>query len=217
MTIFQDRFHCLGGVNTSTASIVGFDKKYFFYKFFVFFLSLIVKSVIFVTLRRVMLRSPLGQGGRLLPTASLLVCAVLAVGCGTIVKKTAKGVTSLATGTVKIAGKATGTIAVATIKTGGQVAISVGKASGRALLDLAKAGAVTFVDAATGLVSSIPFVDGMSLNVALAAAKLDPRLKIFEIIRPEQILRVAWKQLAKLGGAKLRSGDVIRVIQLATR
>jgi hypothetical protein len=93
----------------------------------------------------------------------------------------------------------------------------VGKASGRALLDLAKAGAVTFVDAATGLVSSIPFVDGMSLNVALAAAKLDPRLKIFEIIRPEQILRVAWKQLAKLGGAKLRSGDVIRVIQLATR
>jgi len=159
-----------------------------------------------------MLRSPLGQGGRLLPTASLLVCAVLAVGCGTIVKKTAKGVTSLATGTVKIAGKATGTI-----KTSGQVAISVGKASGRALLDLAKAGAVTFVDAATGLVSSIPFVDGMSLNVALAAAKLDPRLKIFEIIRPEQILRVAWKQLAKLGGAKLRSGDVIRVIQLATR
>jgi hypothetical protein len=82
---------------------------------------------------------------------------------------------------------------------------------------LAKAGAVTFVDAATGVVSSIPFVDGMSLNVALAAAKLDPRLKVFEIIRPEKILRVAWKQLAKLGGAKLRSGDVIRVIQLATR
>ncbi|MFQ3168817.1 MAG: hypothetical protein ACI8QI_001371 [Limisphaerales bacterium] len=160
---------------------------------------------------------PLGQGGRLLPAASLLVCAVLASGCGTIVKKTVKGVTSLATGTVKVAGKATSTIAVATIKAGGQVAVSVGKASGRALLDLAKAGAVTFVDAATGLVSSIPFVDGMSLNVALAAAKLDPRLKIFEIIRPEQILRIAWKQLAKLGGAKLRSGDVIRVIQLAAR
>ena len=139
-----------------------------------------------------------------MPAASLLACVVLAAGCGTIVKKTAKGVTSLATGTVKVAGKATGTIAVATIKTGGQVAISVGKASGRALLNLAKAGAVTFVDAATGLVSSIPFVDGMSLNV-------------FEIIRPEKILRVAWKQLAKLGGAKLKSGDVIRVIQMVTR
>jgi len=153
-----------------------------------------------------------------LSVAALLACAMLAAGCGTIARKTASGVTSLATGTVKVAGKATGKVAVATIKAaGGEVAVSVGKASGRALLDLAKAGAVTFVDAATGVVSSIPFVDGMSLNVALAAAKLDPRLKVFEIIRPEKILRVAWKQLAKLGGAKLRSGDVIRVIQLATR
>ena len=151
-----------------------------------------------------------------MPAASLLACVVLAAGCGTIVKKTVSGVTSLATGTVKVAGKATGTIAAATIKAGGQVAVSVGKASGRALLDLAKAGAVTFVDAATGVVSSIPFVDGMSLGMALKAAKLDPRFKVFEIIRPEQILRVAWKQLAKLGGSKIRSGDVIRVIQLAT-
>ena len=160
---------------------------------------------------------PSGHGGRLLPAASLLACVVLAAGCGTIVKKTVSGVTSLATGTVKVAGKATGTIAVATIKAGGQVAVSVGKASGRALLDLAKAGAVTFVDAATGLVSSIPFVDGMSLNVALAAAKLDPRFKIFEIIRPSQVLKIGWKQLTKLGGVNLRSGDVIRVVQLATR
>ena len=97
------------------------------------------------------------------------------------------------------------------------MAVSVGKGAGRGLLDWAKAGAGRFVDAATGGVASIPLVDGMSLNVALAAAKLDPRLKVFEIIRPEKILRVAWKQLAKLGGAKLRSGDVIRVIQLVTR
>ena len=164
-----------------------------------------------------MLRLPLGHGGRLLSVAALVVCARLAAGCGTIARKTASGVTSLATGTVKVAGKATGKVAVATIKAGGEVAVSVGKASGRALLDLAKAGAVTFIDAATGVVSSVPFVDGMSLNVALAAAKLDPRLKVFEIIRLKKILRVAWKQLAKLGGAKLRSGDVIRVIQLATR
>ena len=74
-----------------------------------FLLTLIVKSVFFATLRRVMLQMPLGQGGRLLPAASLLACVVLAAGCGTIVKKTAKGVTSLATGTVKVAGKATGT------------------------------------------------------------------------------------------------------------
>jgi hypothetical protein len=171
---------------------------------FVFCLSLIDKSVVFVTLRRVMLRLPLGHGGRLLSVAALLACAMLAAGCGTIARKTASGVTSLATGTVKVAGKATGKIAVATIKAGGEVAVSVGKASGRALLDLAKAGAVTFVD-------------GMSLNVALAAAKLDPRLKMFEIIRPSQVLKIGWQQLAKLGGSKLRSGDVIRMIQLATR
>ena len=149
--------------------------------------------------------------------AALLACVSLAAGCGTIARKTAKGVMSLATGTVKVAGKATGKVAVATVKAGGDVAVSVGKASGRALLDLAKAGAVTFVDAATGVVSSIPFIDGMSLNAALSAAKLDPRLKIFEIIRPAEVLKIGWQQLAKLGRAKLRSGDVIRMIQVASR
>ena len=153
----------------------------------------------------------------MLPAAVLLICAILATGCGTIARKTVSGVTSLATGTVKIAGKTTGKVAVATIKAGGQAAASVGKASGQALLDLTKAGAVTFVDATTGLVSSIPFVDGMSLNAALTTSKLDPRLKFFEIIRPSQILKIGWQQLVKLGGAKLRSGDVIRVIQLTTK
>ena len=148
---------------------------------------------------------------------ALLAYLLLAVGCGTIARKTASGVTSLATGTVKVAGKATSKVAVATVKVGGDVAVSVGKASGRALLDLAKAGAVTFVDAATGVVSSIPFVDGMSLNAALSSAKLDPRLKIFEIIRPEKIIKIGWQQLAKLGRSKLRSGDVIRVVQMASR
>ena len=150
-------------------------------------------------------------------TTALSACVLLAAGCGTIARKTASGVTSLATGTIKIAGKATGKVAVATIKAGGQAAASVGKASGQALLDLTKAGAVTFVDATTGLVSSIPFVDGMSLNAALTTSKLDPRLKVFEIIRPEKILKIGWQQLIKLAGAKLRSGDVIRVIQLTAK
>ena len=74
-----------------------------------------------------MLRSPPGQGSRLLPVAALSACAILAVGCGTIARKTASGVTSLATGTVKVAGKATGKVAVATIKAGGEVAVLVGK------------------------------------------------------------------------------------------
>ncbi len=150
-------------------------------------------------------------------TTALSACVLLAAGCGTIARKTASGVTSLATGTIKIAGKATGKVAVATIKAGGQAAASVGKASGQALLDLTKAGAVTFVDATTGLVSSIPFVDGMSLNAALSTSKLDSRLKVFEIIRPSQVLKIGWQQLIKLGGAKLRSGDVIRVIQLTAK
>ena len=168
-------------------------------------------------MRPVIFRTSLGQGGLPLSATALLVCTALTVSCGTIARKTTDGVTSLATGTVKVAGKLTGKIAVATVKTGGKVAVSVGKASSRALIDLAKAGAVTFVDAATGTVSSIPFVDGMSLNVALAAAKLDPRLKIFEIIRPSQVLKVGWKQLTKLGVSRLRSGDVIHVVQLAAR
>ena len=178
---------------------------------------LIVKLLIYANLRRVMLRLSLGQWGRIFSVSALLSCLFLVAGCGSIARKTAKGVTSLATGTVKVAGKATGKVAVATIKTGGQVAVSVGKASGKAMLDLAKAGAVTFVDAATGVVSSIPFVDGMSLNAALSKAKFDPRLKIFEIIRPAEVLKIGWQQLAKLGGAELRSGDVIRVMQLASR
>ena len=70
-----------------------------------------------------MLRLPLGHGGRLLSVATLLVCAMLAAGCGTITRKTASGVTSLVTGTVKVAGKATGKVAVATIKAGGEVAV----------------------------------------------------------------------------------------------
>ncbi len=161
------------------------------------------------------MRTPLGQGGHLLHAAVLMVCAILAAGCGTIARKTAGGVTSLATGTVNVAGKATGKVAVATIKAGGTVAVSVGKASGRALIDLTRAGAVTFVDAATGVVSSIPFIDDMSLNAALTAAKMDPRLKVFEIIRPSKVLKIGWQQLAKLGDVKLKSGDVIRVVQLA--
>ena len=174
-------------------------------------------SAVHATLRGVILRMPHGQGGRLLSVATLLVCVLMAAGCGTIARKTASGVTSLATGTIKIAGKATGKIAVATIKASGQAAASVGKASGQALLDLTKAGAVTFVDATTGLVSSIPFVDGMSLNSALTTSKLDSRLKVFEIIRPSQVLKIGWQQLIKLGGAQLRSGDVIRVIQLTVK
>ena len=58
-----------------------------------------------------------------MPVSALLVCATLGAGCGTIARKTASGVTSLATGTVKVAGKATGKIAVATIKASGEVAV----------------------------------------------------------------------------------------------
>ena len=149
--------------------------------------------------------------------AVLSACVVMAAGCGTIARKTVSGVTSLATGTVKVAGKATGKVAVATIKAGGEVAVSVGKASGRALLDLAKAGAVTFGDATTGVAAYVAFVDGMILNAALTTSKPDPRLKFLESSRPSQVLKIGGQQLVKLGGAKLRSGDVIRVIQLTAK
>ena len=70
---------------------------------------------------------------------ALLACVSLAAGCGTIVRKTAKGVTSLATDTLKVAGKAPGKVAVATVNAGGDVSVSVGKASGPAWLDFATA------------------------------------------------------------------------------
>ena len=97
------------------------------------------------------------------------------------------------------------------------MALSAGKSSGKALLELAKAGGVTFVDAATGLASSIPFVDGLNLKIAIEVAKLDPRIKAFEVVRPSGIIRIGVEQLSKLGRAKLKSGDVIRMVKLASK
>ena len=97
------------------------------------------------------------------------------------------------------------------------MAFSAGKSTGKALLKLAKTGEVTFVNAATGLVSSIPFVDGLNLKGAIEAAKLDPKFKAFEVVRPSGILRVGADQLAKLGRAKLESWDVIRMVKLASK
>ncbi|MBO61507.1 MAG: hypothetical protein CMO63_06005 [Verrucomicrobiales bacterium] len=143
--------------------------------------------------------------------------SIFVIGCETAARKTASGVSRLATSAVKTTGKAAGKLAVATVKAGGKVALSAGKSSGKALLELAKAGEVTFVDAATGLVSSIPFVDGLNLKTAIEVAKLDPRIKAFEVVRPSGIIRIGVEQLPKLGRAKLKSGDVIRMVKLASK
>ena len=45
---------------------------------------------------------------------------------------------------------------------------------------------------------------------------MDPRYKVFEIVRPDGIIQVGWKQLSSLGSAKLNSSDVIRVIEIAS-
>ena len=147
--------------------------------------------------------------------AVLAAFSILMSGCGTVSKKTASGVGKLATRAVKETGKATGKLTVATAKAGGKIVLSAGKASGKAMLELAKSGEVTFVNAATGLVSSIPFVEKLNLKQALAAAKFDPKHK-FEVVRPTGIMRIGWTNLSNLGGAKLNSGDVIRVVQLVT-
>ena len=146
--------------------------------------------------------------------AVLAAFSILMSGCGTVAKKTASGVEKLATRAVKETGKATRRLTVATAKAGGKIVLSAGKASGKALLELAKSGEVTFVNAATGLVSSIPFVEKLNLKQALAAAKFDPKHKLFDVVRPTGIMRIGWTELSKLGGAKLNSGDVIRVVQL---
>ena len=138
--------------------------------------------------------------------------SILMIGCGTVAKKSVKGVGEIAGKTIKIAGKSTGELAAASVKAGGGAVLSIGKLTGKTLIELAKSGKVTFVDLATGLVSSVPFVDGMNLRLALKAAELDPRHKFFEIVRPSGVIKVGWSQLVKLGGVKLKSSDVIRVV-----
>ena len=147
--------------------------------------------------------------------AVLVAFSIFTIGCETAARKTVDGVSRFAASAAETTGKATGKLAVATIKAGGRVALSAGKSSGKALLELAKTGEVTFVNAATGLVSSIPFIEGMNLKAALKAAKLDPRYKALVVIRPSGIIRVGWDQLSSLGSARLKSGDVIRMVKLA--
>lgn len=149
--------------------------------------------------------------------ALLAAFSVLICGCKTVAKKTIGGVGDIALKTVKTTGKATGKLTVSTVKAGGKIILSAGKSSGVALIELAKSGEVTFVNAATGLVSSIPFIDGMNLRLALKSANLDPRYKMFEIVRPSGVIKVGWTQLARLGSAKLKPTDVIRVMELASK
>ena len=157
------------------------------------------------------------QGFSLGQAAVLAAFSIFAIGCETAARKTASGVSRFATSAAKTTGKAAGKLAVATVKAGGKVAFFAGKSTGKAMLELAKTGEVTFVNAATGLVSSIPFVDGLNLKGAIEAAKFDPRFKAFEVVRPSGIIRVGADQLAKLGRAKLKSGDVIRMVKLASK
>ena len=149
--------------------------------------------------------------------AFLAAFSVLTCGCKTVAKKTISGVSGLAVKTAKTTSKATGKLTVATVKAGGKIILSAGKTSGAALIELAKSGEVTFINAASGLVSSIPFIDGMNLQLALNSAKLDPRYKVFEIVRPSGVIKVGWTQLSRLGNAKLKPTDVIRVIELTSK
>ncbi len=144
--------------------------------------------------------------------AFLAAFSILTIGCGTVAKKSVKGVGKIAGKTIKIAGKSTGELAAASVKAGGGAVLSVGKLTGKSLIELAKSGRVTFVDLATGLVSSVPFVDGMNRRLALKAAELDSRHKFFEIIRPNGVIKAGWSQLVKVDGVKLKSADVIRIV-----
>jgi len=57
----------------------------------------------------------------------------------------------------------------------------------------------------------------MNLQLALKSANMDPRYKVFEIVRPSGVIKVGWRQLSRFGSAKLKSTDVIRVIELASK
>jgi hypothetical protein len=118
----------------------------------------------------------------------------------------------LAAATVVVAGKT----ATAAVKTTGRIATSVIGGSGsltaggiEALAKLARAGMVTFVDAATGVVVRVPWQKGMTLYAGGALAEVRVAERGIDLVRRGRLIFTAAKRVR--ANPRLEAGDVVRL------
>lgn len=133
---------------------------------------------------------------------------------GSVITRTITTTGSVAGKTAMVAGKA------ATATTGAVVSAtgSVAKAGVSATAGLAKTAVVTFVDSATGIAKTLPYVEGMKLYAASKTAEVNLALKSIQVLRGAQTLHTDARQLkAGKGDFALMPGDIVRLTSLATR
>lgn len=135
-------------------------------------------------------------------------------GCSVIVA-TAVVASSVAAATVTTAGKVT----VATVKTTGKVVSSAVTSSGdiaalsmESAAKLARVGAVVAVDASSGVVTELPWQEGMRLYAAAQNGNLGATYKTAKIFSGGRAVTADLRRVrAGLEDYQLRSGDVVEL------
>lgn len=144
----------------------------------------------------------------------LLPLLLVTSGCSVIVA-TAVVASSVAAATVTTVGKVT----VATVKTSGKVVSSAVTSSGdmaslsmESAAKLARVGAVVAVDASSGVVTELPWQEGMRLYAAAQNGKIGATFKTAKIFSGGKAITSDLRRVrAGLEDQRLRSGDVIEL------
>lgn len=142
----------------------------------------------------------------------LVIASLLSGGCAAVVA-TAGAASAATAATVKTAGKVT----VATVKATGKVVTSAVTTSGDvtaltidAAGQLARAGMVVSVDAATGAVYETPWQDGLSLSGLLASQRFAAVVQVANVFRAGRKFEVNLDRMRdRLEDVVLHSGDVV--------
>ncbi|AOS43698.1 hypothetical protein Verru16b_00751 [Lacunisphaera limnophila] len=146
----------------------------------------------------------------------LLAAALLGGGCVVVVATVATA-TALTATTIKTAGKVTTT----TVATGGKIAAAAVSSSGdvtaltiETAAQLARTGMVVLVDAGNGAVHELPWREGLRLQQALTASRLDAGFKAAKIFRAGRVLATRLND-ARTGSPvpELRPGDVVELLR----
>lgn len=147
-------------------------------------------------------------------TIFLLVALLGLSGCSVVVA-TGSAVAGVTAATVKTAGKVT----VATVKTTGKIVASAVTSSGdvaamslETAAKLARTGAVVAVDAGTGVVTELPWQEGMRLYAATQHGQLAATYDAATVFRQGQRIGVDLRGV-RTGASdfELRSGDVVEL------
>jgi len=123
---------------------------------------------------------------------------------GCLVYDVASAPVKVAVGAAEVAGTvAVGTVKVAGSVTGGAIKLAA---------NLARAGAVTFVDRTNnGQVTRVPWRQGMTLDSASEAAKVRLAQRPVEIVRDGKTVYSAANGAEKSANALVAAGDVVEV------